>query len=199
MSQHWSSGTTWGGSVAMWLWSQQAGSTEADRLSQTGSRVTFHRTPGAFDVCFFSARQQLVLLDMFVCPTLHWQTTHIRKNALPGLNFLKNVAHLSTPSAHLDLSQPGNCCNDCSLYVILVCGLVICKLIPKSQYHLKKLSLVLYEVNTFFRVRFTLIRTVRKFGQLRLLWMMRSKIYFLVWYLALTHKFDKGWFIRVWG
>lgn len=91
----------------------------------------------------FAARWQLVLLYIFACPTLHWQTTHIWKNVLPGLSFLKNVAHLSIPQpiwTPLDLGNP-------AMIVVwmcfLVCGLAIetlCKLIPKSQYHLKKFT-----------------------------------------------------------
>lgn len=90
------------------LWKRVSSVPEVDTLSQTGSRVTFHRTPRQLWCLIIAARRQLVPLYLLVCCALLWQTTHFWKNVLEGLHFLKNVVHLSVPPAHLDPSNLGN-------------------------------------------------------------------------------------------
>lgn len=102
--EHWSCGTTWGGSVTARLWSRQAGGTEGDRLSQTGPWVTFHWTRPA------------PLMSAFRClltvgASLHLCLFHITLADHPYLKkcparfkFSQECGPSEHPTAHLDPS-----------------------------------------------------------------------------------------------
>lgn len=58
-------------------------------------------------------------------PRYTGKTTHVRKNVLPGLSFLRNVAHLSVPQSIWTPLNLGNTAVISVSYVCLVCGLDI--------------------------------------------------------------------------
>lgn len=72
-----------------------------------GSLSTACPTP--FDVGSSLLADSWCLFCILACPTLHWQTTHIWKNVLPGLSFLRNAAHLSVPQPIWTPLNLGNC------------------------------------------------------------------------------------------
>lgn len=140
----WPFGTMWGGSVTARLWSRQA-------QAYWGWQTEPDWAPGhfpldTFDVCSSLLADSWCLSKSSPIPHYTDKTTHIWRNVLPGLSFLKNATHLSIPQSiwtPLNLGNPTmNAVCMCFCCVALSLGTVesLCKLIPKSQYLLKKFT-----------------------------------------------------------
>lgn len=107
------SGTMWGGSVTVRLWSRQAGGTVGDRLDR-GSLSTGRPTP------LMSARRRSPTVGASLHPCLSHVTLadHPYLKKCPArFKFSQECDPSELPPAHLDPSEPGKPCHVCSLCV----------------------------------------------------------------------------------
>lgn len=119
------------------------GDSTGDRLGQSGPWVTFHRTHGAFDVSVSSLADSWCFCKS--CPIPHDTGGPPKPEKCPArVRFWQECGPFERPPCSPSGSPVNSCCHS-------VCGRIIsslCKLIPTSQFHLKKFSCAeLHRVN----------------------------------------------------
>ena len=196
-----SSGTRRGGSVTPRLWSRQAGGywgwqTEPDWTA--GHFSTARLTP------LMSAHRRLPTVGAFLHPRLSriTPTDHPCLKKCPArFKFSQECSPSERPPAHLDPSQPGNPDMIVVSMCFLVCGLSLgtaeslCKLIPKSQYHLKKFTLAPSGMKSINESEINL-QGYGLTGSSRFLLAWTTASAFHVWHTH-AHK-DNNWLNRGW-
>lgn len=154
----WSSGMMWSRSVTVPLWSWRARAAEGDRMSQTGPWVSLHWAPDPFDVWSLQLTNSWCSSTSSPVPHYTGRPPIFEKMSRQVQVFSRMQPIWASPSPSGPLLNWETLPWLLSEYVFGVwCALSVwslriieslCKLIPKSQYHLKKFTCAeLHEVN----------------------------------------------------